>query len=278
VLKNTFIHIPGIGLKTEELLWDSGILNWDDCSEPFPLKLPQNRITHLRTYIHDSRENLEIDNPKYFEKLLPSSLHWRMFPEFRHSTVYLDIETTGLESWGNHITSIGLYDGECISYYVKDQNLEEFKEDIKKYKVIVTYNGKCFDIPFIESYFGISLSQTNIDLRYILASLGYRGGLKRCGKQLNIDRGGLRDIDGYFAVLLWDDFQRNKNQKALETLLAYNLEDTVNLETLMVIGYNMKLRSTLFLQTHQLPEPTQPGIPFEADLGTIDRIKRQIWK
>ena len=109
MLKNTFIHIPGIGLKTEELLWDSGILNWDDCSEPFPLKLPQNRITHLRTYIHDSRENLEIDNPKYFEKLLPSSLHWRMFPEFRHFTVYLDIETTGLSPWYSEVTVVGIH-------------------------------------------------------------------------------------------------------------------------------------------------------------------------
>jgi hypothetical protein len=278
MLKNTFIHIPGIGLKTEERIWDSGVLNWDDLSESFHLKLPQKRITQLRTYIHVSRENLETDNPKYFEKLLPSSLHWRMFPEFRHSTVYLDIETTGLESWDNHITSISLYDGECISYYVKGKNLEEFKKDIKKYKVIVTYNGKCFDIPFIESYFGISLSQAHIDLRYILASLGYRGGLKGCEKQLNIDRGGLKDIDGYFAVLLWDDFQRNKNQKALETLLAYNIEDTVNLETLMVIAYNMKLGGTPFFRIHQLPEPTPPAIPFEADRGTIDRIKRQIWK
>ena len=278
MLKNTFTHIPGIGLKTEERLWDSGVLNWDDISESFHLKRLQKRVTHLRTHIHDSRENLETDNPKYFEKLLPSSLQWRMFPEFRHSTVYLDIETTGLESWGNHITSIALYDGECISYYVKGKNLEAFKKDIKKYKVIVTYNGKCFDIPFIESYFGISLSQAHIDLRYILASLGYRGGLKGCEKQLNIDRGGLKDIDGYFAVLLWDDFQRNKNQKALETLLAYNIEDTVNLETLMVIAYNMKLRGTMFLETHQLPEPTQPAIPFEADRRIIDRIKRQIWK
>jgi hypothetical protein len=33
----------------------------------------------------------------------------------------------------------------------------------------------------------------------------------------------LIDVDGFFAVLLWWDFKRNKNQKALETLLAYNI-------------------------------------------------------
>ena len=277
MLKNTFIHIPGIGVKTEERMWNSGILDWNDFSEPFPVNLSQNRMAHLKPYIQDSREHLETGNPKYFEESLPSNLHWRMFPEFRDSAVYLDIETTGLDSWGNDITSIALYDGETISYYVNGRNLDDFTDDIQQYKVIVTYNGKSFDIPFIESYFGISLPHAHIDLRYILASLGYRGGLKGCEKQLGIARGDLEDIDGYFAVLLWDDFQRNNNQKALETLLAYNIEDTVNLETLMVIAYNMKLKETPFLQTHQLSVPSQPDIPFETDLKTIDRIRRQIW-
>ena len=277
MLKNTFTHIPGIGVKTEERLWESGILNWNDFTEPLPIKLSQNRMAHLKPYIRDSRKHLKTFNPKYFENLLLSNLHWRMFPEFRDSTVYLDIETTGLESWGNDITSITLYDGKSISYYVHGQNLDDFTDDIKRYKVIVTYNGKSFDIPFIESYFDINIPHAHIDLRYILASLGYRGGLKGCEKQLGIARGNLADLDGYFAVLLWDEFQRNKNQKALETLLAYNIQDTVNLETLMVMAYNIKLRDTPFLQTHQLQEPTQPDIPFEADRKTINRIKRRIF-
>ena len=201
-----------------------------------------------------------------------------MLPEFRDSTVYLDIETTGLKMWGFEITTISLYDGNSIFWYVKDQNLNDFIHDIQKYKVIVTYNGKSFDIPFIESHFGTNLTQAHIDLRYILASLGYRGGLKGCEKQLGIDRGDLNNVDGYFAVLLWYDFLQNRNQKALETLLAYNIEDTVNLETLMVLAYNMKLKGTPFFQTHQLPEPTHPNIPFEADRQTIDRIKRQIFR
>jgi uncharacterized protein YprB with RNaseH-like and TPR domain len=132
-------------------------------------------------------------------------------------------------------------------------------------------------VPFIESYFGITLTHTHIDLRYILASLGYRGGLKGCEKQLGINRKDLHDIDGYFAVLLWHDYKRNRNQKALETLLAYNTQDTVNLEALMVTAYNMKLKATPFFQTHQLPAPPTPGIPFEADRTTIEQIKRKMY-
>lgn len=273
MLKNTFIHIPGIGTKTEERLWDSAIRDWDGFKEPYPVKLSQNRADHIERFIQESREHFETGDPYYFENLLPSNQRWRIFSEFRDSTVYLDIETTGLEMWGFEITTISLYDGESISYYVNGRNLEDFEKDIKRYKVIVTYNGKSFDIPFIESHFGINLPHAHIDLRHILASLGYRGGLKGCEKQLGIDRGDLEDVDGYFAVLLWYDYIQNMNQKALETLLAYNIQDTVNLETLMVLAYNMKLKDTPFYQSHRLGEPTLPDIPFEADLKTIERIR-----
>jgi len=59
-----------------------------------------------------------------------------------------------------------------------------------------------------------------------------------------MDRGDLSDVDGFFAVLLWNEYQKTGNQKALDTLLAYNVQDTVNLESLMVTAYNMKLKET----------------------------------
>ena len=91
-----------------------------------------------------------------------------------------------------------------------------------------------------------------------------------------ISRADLERVDGYFAVLLWNEYQRNKNDKALETLLAYNIQDVVNLESLMVLSYNLKLKETPFNESHQLTLPSSPKIPFQADLQTIDRIKRAI--
>lgn len=68
--------------------------------------------------------------------------------------------------------------------------------------------------------------------------------------------------------------------KALETLLAYNIQDTVNLENLMVMAYNMKLRQTPFYETHLIEESTLPVNPFRADLSTVDKIKNssQYWQ
>jgi len=142
-----------------------------------------------------------------------------------------------------------------------------------------SYNGKSFDIPFLEQYFNIRLDHAHIDLRYILYSLGYRGGLKGCERQLGIDRGDLTDIDGFFAVLLWGEYQRTGDQKALDTLLAYNIQDTINLENLMVTVYNMKLKETSFYDTHFIEDPILPVNPYRADLATVDRIKNssQYW-
>ena len=230
--------------------------------------------------IAESLEQFQRCNPAYFSNLLPSNQCWRLFPEFRNSTVYLDIETTGLDRYFNDITTIVLYDGQAIKTYVQGQNLDDFIEDIQKYKVIVTYNGKSFDIPFIEHYFNIQLDHAQIDLRYVLYSLGFSGGLKGCERQLGMDRGDLRDIDGFFAVLLWDEYQKTSDPKALETLLSYNIQDTINLENLMVTAYNLKLKDTPFYETHMIADSPPPVNPYSADLATVDRIKNssQYWE
>jgi uncharacterized protein YprB with RNaseH-like and TPR domain len=227
----------------------------------------------LQNGIEESKRHLADRNPSYFSELLPANQCWRLFPEFRDSIAYLDIETTGLDRYFSKITTIALYAGQEIKTYVNGQNLDDFIEDIQQYKVIATYNGKSFDIPFIETFFNIRLNHAQIDLRYVLYSLGFKGGLKGCERQLGIDRGDLKDIDGFFAVLLWDEYKRTGNQKVLETLLAYNVQDTVTLENLMVTAYNMKLQQTPFYEKLLITDSPPPVNPYSVDLRTVDRIK-----
>ena len=95
-----------------------------------------------------------------------------------------------------------------------------------------------------------------------------------------MDRGDLKDIDGFFAILLWDDYQKTGDQKVLETLLAYNVQDTINLENLMVTTYNLKIRQTPFYDNLLVEESTPPANPYRVDLETVDRIKSgsQYWQ
>ena len=276
MLKNTFVHIPGIGRKSERKIWSSGVHCWDDlCVGDFCLNVRIGK-DHLKQSIEESIEHLSNLNPEFFGKGLPSNHHWRIFPEFRNSIAYLDIETTGLDPYSCDVTTIAVYDGTSIYTYVQGQNLDQFKEDIQKYKVLVTYNGKCFDVPFLQIFLKIKLNQVHIDLRYILKSLGYTGGLKGCEKKAGIDRGDLEGVDGFLAVGLWEEYLRDGNPKALGTLLAYNIQDVVNLETLMVLAYNLKLKETPFIETHLLETPLAPGCPFQADIETIEKVRRQV--
>ncbi len=278
MIRNTFCHIPGIGIRTERLFWNRGMHSWDDFDQVAATRLPMGhkRRRTLAEHLDLSRIRLGQHDPHYFADLLPPDQHWRLFADFREQVAYLDIETTGMGSPFDVITTLALFDGKTVRWYVQGHNLEEFKADLQNYQVVVTYNGKCFDLPFIRSTLNLRMDQVHIDLRYLLASLGYRGGLKGCERQLGIGRNELDGVDGFFAVLLWDEYRRHHNRQALETLLAYNILDAINLETLMVLAYNRKTAETPFTESHRLNLPAVPRLPFAPDEATIERIRTRL--
>ena len=276
MLKNTFQHIPGIGNKSEADMWSSGVMCWDDIKQDTLSGFSDKKLNRVKEYIEKSQRHLRDSNtPTYFYETLPSKLHWRFFPEFINSSVYLDIETNGHDAENGIITTIALYDGKNIFHYTNGYNLDVFPTDILKYNLIITYNGKSFDIPFIEKYFGIKIDHAHIDLRHVLASLGFKGGLKGCEKALGIDREDLDGVDGYMAVLLWNEYIHNNNEKALETLLAYNIEDVLNLDYLMITAYNMKIQETPFKNNRLKTRPVSE-CPFRADINTVKRLMESI--
>jgi uncharacterized protein len=276
LLKHSFLHIPGIGPKYEQQLWAAGIESWKNfLNDPLPAMIKPAKEKLLTEYLEKSLKALETRDPEFFLQTLPSGQHWRVFGEFQEEAAYLDIETTGLE-WDCHITTIALFDGRKISTYVYDENLDDFEQDIAEYKLIVTYNGKVFDIPFIEKHLGIKINQAHLDLRFILASLGYKGGLKGCEKQLGLDRGGLAGVDGFFAVLLWNEYIQTGNSRALETLLAYNVEDVLNLELLMIEACRQNMLKTPFKIELN---PLSPSLKcqFSPDPKLIEKIKSRMY-
>ncbi len=275
MLRHTFLHIPGIGPKTELGFWAAGVDDWNAFFDDASLKLSASKRAAIADVLTESRRQLDRRNPNFFARRIPASHQWRLFSEFRGQTAYLDIETTGLEA-DCTISTIAVYDGTTMVTYVNGQNLDDFIDDIRRYKLLVTYNGKCFDVPVIERFFGMTLDHAHIDLRYVLAGLGLKGGLKRCEAQLGMDRGDLEDIDGLFAVVLWKAYLRNRDEQALETLLAYNLQDAINLESLMVTAFNLKVRQTPFDRQCRLAVPPAPTNPIPAHRRTIARYRKEV--
>ncbi len=278
MLEHTFLHLQGVGHKTEQLFWQEGIRDWQELQAAAQRQiLPgRRRLFSVEEQLARSRENLEEGNACYFAALLSSREKWRLFARFQPQTAYLDIETTGLGRDNDHITTISLYDGQTVRCYIWGENLEQFVEDIEPYRLLITYNGECFDLPFIERQFKIRLEKAHLDLRFVLAGLGYRGGLKGCERQLGIDRGLLGEVDGYTAVLLWQEYRRSGDRRLLETLLAYNVEDTLNLKVLAFLAYNEAIAETPFSgERLTLPQGRCP-LPFQPDPTVLARFSRRM--
>ena len=272
MLEQTFCHIQGIGHGSERSLWQKNICSWRDLLAR-PDAVPRVSSREIVSVLEQSLPAMETD-PAFFSSRLKQADSWRLFPHYRRKAGYIDIETTGL-GHDSEITTIALYDGSSVRTYVNGINLEDFAADIEAIQIFITFNGIAFDIPFIEKYFRIRLAQPHIDLRYVLAGLGIKGGLKRCEKTLGLNRGTLDGIDGSFAVLLWREYERSGNQQALETLLAYNIEDTVNLERLMIEAYNRNLEKTPFYDDLHIGFPEAPQILHHPDPEIVDIIRRQ---
>jgi uncharacterized protein YprB with RNaseH-like and TPR domain len=151
----------------------------------------------------------------------------------------LDIETTGLSPEDSYVTMVGVLDSTEYTACVRDDNLEDLREALEQYDLVVTFNGGSFDLPFLEHHFGRLFGQmAHIDLRHPLRRIGYRGGLKAIEKQLRVGRPSeLTGLGGYDAVLLWGMWLKG-DASALETLIRYNAEDVASLPALAVIAYN----------------------------------------
>src|SRR5215831_11215505 len=271
MLKRTFQHIHGIGEKTEKRLWAEGITSWEELLDsPRPAVLSPWQHDLACGELEQSLRALERRDAHYFAEKLSPQLHWRLYPEFGQRVAYLDIETTGVTSGLSYVTVIGLYDGERPRVYVQGQNLSRFVEEIGEFTLLVTYNGKLFDLPFLRREFGLPLAHAHIDLRYPLAALGYKGGLKKIERSLGLEREGpVALLDGWCAVLLWR-YHEQGEAGALETLLRYNLEDVIHLPQLLAVVYNTRVQRLPFPLPPIAP-PSPPVIPFGFNPSLIFR-------
>jgi uncharacterized protein len=244
LLQHTFIHIPGIGGRSERNLWDQGIRTWNDFISQEKTVFSPYRDARIREELEDSLSHQQ--DIGFFADRLPPAEQWRVFESFREEAAYLDIETSGDYSGMEEITVIGLYDGRRVQTFVQGINLEAFEETIASCKLMVTFNGSCFDLPHIRRWFRhIDLPRAHIDLRFTLKKIGLQGGLKAIEKQTGLVRGSdIEGLSGFDAVLLWQAYQRG-NSAALDRLIAYNTMDVVHLQALMELAAR-ELKKRLF--------------------------------
>lgn len=241
------MHALGVGRATEMRLWQAGAGNWSAYLESpdtrWPLTAAQR--AQLTPTVIESAERLESEDFGWFARALPASEHWRAVPAFGHRIAYVDIETTGGMDLDD-LTVVGIYDGRCMRQYVKGRNLHDFPEALDDAALIVTFFGTGFDLPFLRRAFpDLRMPQLHVDLCFLLRKLGYRGGLKSIEQRMGIQRSSATTgLSGWDAVRLWREYRSGRAQ-SLDTLLAYNAEDVVNMAELLADGYRKALVKAL---------------------------------
>lgn len=242
-LENTFIAVEGIGEATERRLWETGVTHWDEFDATAP-GIGPTKADRIHSFIDTARDRLAARDAAFFDATLPTASQWRLYENFRTETCYFDIETTGLDPDRNDVTVVSFYDGAETTTLVQGRDLttDRLEQTLDDVSLLVSFNGKRFDVPFLERNFDLTIDLPHLDLMYPCRRLDLTGGLKTIEQELGIDRD-RPDLSGRDAVRLWRTYERG-DQSALETLISYNREDTRNLASL-VDHVTSSLRTTI---------------------------------
>ncbi|MCP4231577.1 MAG: exonuclease [bacterium] len=242
MIRNTYIHLPGIGPVVQRRIRSEGVSSWDD----FLSRNSLDAVSLSQKGMYDrligiDRAKLGERDERYFTKRLAPGEHWRLFEVFRDDIAYLDIETTGGHYSTSDATVVGVYRGGRFIQLVAGHNLsgDEIDEALAGTKLLVTFSGTSFDVPFLKAHYGwLDFGMPHFDLRFGGKRVGLRGGLKRVETRLGLTREGAEGLDGYDAVKLWRRYEDRNDEAALGKLLKYNEFDVLNLEILAEIIYN----------------------------------------
>jgi uncharacterized protein YprB with RNaseH-like and TPR domain len=244
-VENSFVPVRGVGEKTERRLWSDGITDWEAFEESGVLG--ETRRERVLRFIEEARDALDERDAGFLGEALPDGEMWRMYRNFEDGVCFFDIETTGLDAERNKVTTVSFHRDGDTTTLVRGDDLtpgnvaEEFGES----DVVVSYNGRRFDEPFLETDLGISVDTPHIDLMYLCRRIGLTGGLKSVEGALGVGREGVEEVDGREAVRLWHAYE-DGDTEALERLVRYNRYDAENLRAVLEAVHD-RLRDEVFV-------------------------------
>lgn len=252
MLKNTFIHLPGIGTKKERAFWEKGILTWDDLDRSFsrqPNLFPTESDSAVGRMLEESRAALARRDFDFFAERLPNSEHYRIALTEPQSTVFLDIESTGLSLYYDHITLIGASDLDRYFLYTRSHDLDAIVAALSKAKCLVTFNGTSFDLKFLRQEFPqLNFPRAHIDLRFCGLPYGLRGTQKNIEQELGLLRPDeIRTVRGERAPILWYRYTRG-DMDAGRKLIEYNHSDIEGMKFILDV-----ILERIFLADELLP-------------------------
>lgn len=233
MLTNTFRHLRGISGCKEASLWRAGILTWDDYDAQTTVQqsLFADPLHYSNSPLNPSRRALQENNLDFFARTLDRQQHFRIALAYPRETLFLDIETTGLSWYYDRITLVGWSVGGKFDFLIAGESPDKLFSAIANAKVLVTFNGTMFDLPFLKrTYPELHFPPIHVDLRFLAKRVGLTGGQKEIERKLKLHRGkNIEQVIGENAPILWHRFVRGDTD-SLMSLIEYNRADVYGME------------------------------------------------
>ena len=237
MLKSTFRHFRGIGVKSERNFWLNGIVDWRQYNT---VSKKNNNVIEINESIKAYKER----NIQYFANQLVPADYWRIAVSFPQRIIFLDIETTGLSLYYDQITLVGWSVGTDYRVYIHGNDTADcLKDALTQSEIIVTFNGIMFDLKFLtQTFSNLSLPPVHIDLRYLAKRVGLSGGQKSIEKQIGVCRNHeIQNMRGENAPVLWHQYKHG-NKNALRKLITYNHADVEGMKAILDTAVNAMYR------------------------------------
>jgi len=181
-----------------------------------------------------------------FREDLPRSLSFR-------DLLFMDTETTGLSTGAGTVAfliGVGYFseDGFVVEqFFLEDLDQESdalsaYQEILSRCRAVVTYNGKNYDLPLLQTRFVMNRLRPrepslSLDLLYP-ARRFFRGRYASCSlsvleeERLGIARG--EDIPGAQIPAAYFDYLKTRDETQISKILSHNRQDLVSLAELLL--------------------------------------------
>ncbi|MER2088948.1 MAG: ribonuclease H-like domain-containing protein [Sporosarcina sp.] len=185
-------------------------------------------------------------------------------PDFSKQLLFFDTETTGLKGAGTLIFLMGFLEQTASSFKMTQYVLPGPNHEAaflyetglwEKPSTLVTYNGKSFDIPMVETRWTMNrrelpplLDHTQIDLLHGSRRI-WKGEMATFRlpaieeEQLGFYREG--DIPGHMAPIIYQDAVKNGRAELLMKVLVHNEWDILSLVALYIRSTDLLLKTDI---------------------------------
>jgi len=223
--------------------------------------------------------------------------------------IFLDTETTGLDRGANTYAFLtGVLYFENNNWVLKQFFIESpenetllmklLSELLSNFKILVSYNGKCYDIPLLDNRFKFHKNDYSIrDLEFLdllhLSRRFWKTSLQGCKLQnietliFNYIRDYSNDIPGELIPKAYFDYLTSRNAEEISNVFYHNEEDLYSLTKILEVCTNLDFMDFDYLEKFKIDNFSvakflvdigleNSSLPLLKELANTDKVSENI--